>query len=54
MWFVDVANFVFAKLGIRPPEKYVEEMLRYRDEVQGMVKRLPRLFSEGSIPRGPA
>lgn len=49
MWFVDVANFTFAKLGIRPPDQYVKRMLGYRDEVQAVVKRLPKLFPERPI-----
>jgi hypothetical protein len=46
MWFVDVASFTFAKLGIRPPDQNVKRMLGYRGEVQAIVKRLPKLFSE--------
>jgi hypothetical protein len=46
MWFVDVANFTFAKLGLRPERTYVTRMLAYREEVQLVTKRLPRLFSE--------
>jgi hypothetical protein len=44
MWFVEVANFVFAKLGLRPPNEYVERMLGYRAEVQAITKRLPKLL----------
>jgi hypothetical protein len=46
MWFVDVANFTFAKAGLRPPEDYAQKMLRYRDEVQNLAKKLPALFPE--------
>jgi hypothetical protein len=46
MWFVDVANFVFLKLGLRPPAAYAQKMLGYRDEVQSLAKKLPVLFPE--------
>lgn len=46
MWFVDVSNFTFAKLGMLPPNEYAKRMLGYRDEVQAIVRRLPKLFSE--------
>jgi hypothetical protein len=49
MWFVDVVNFTFVKLGIRSPDQYVKRMLGYRDEVQAIVRRLPKLFSERPV-----
>lgn len=49
MWFIDVSNFIFARLGVQAPEPYVKRMLAYRDEVQAVVKRLPKLFSERPI-----
>jgi hypothetical protein len=52
MWFVDVASFTFAKLGIRPAN--VERVLGYRDQVQAIVSRLPRLFPERPISNNSA
>lgn len=46
MWFVDVANFTFAKLGLKPTKQYVDEMLAYRNQVQNLAKKLPALFTE--------
>lgn len=46
MWFVDVTNFTFANLGLRPNAAYVKQILAYRNDVQAVVKRLPKLFSE--------
>jgi hypothetical protein len=54
MWFVDVTNFTFAKLGLRPEKQYVDEMLAYRDEVQGLAKKLPALFAEFPKTGSPA
>jgi hypothetical protein len=57
MWFVDVSNFTFAKLGLRPDAAFVKQMLAYRDDVQAVAKRLPKLFSDqlkAGNPSGPA
>jgi hypothetical protein len=58
-WFVDVFNFIFLKLGLRPPDAYAKEMLAYRSKVLEAAKQLPALFPErplssaevtGSVP----
>lgn len=44
VWFVDVFNFIFAKLGILLSKDYGQQMLAYRGEVAPLVKELPALF----------
>ena len=51
MWFVDVANFTFLKIGLRPPHAYGERMLGYRDEVQSLARKLPALFPERRVDK---
>lgn len=57
MWFVDVAHYTFLKLGMRPEPHHAKRALAYRDEVQAVAKRLPKLFSDrpkGAKPSGSA
>jgi hypothetical protein len=42
MWFVDVSNFTFAKLGLRPDAAFVKQMLGYREEVQAVAKAITK------------
>jgi hypothetical protein len=39
---VDVANFTFLKIGLRPPGAYAQEMLAYR----GQVVEIAKIFAE--------
>jgi hypothetical protein len=45
-WFLDVFNFIFVKLGLRPPETYAQPMLAYRGKVVEVAANLPALFPE--------
>lgn len=53
MWFVDVANFIFLKIGLRPSEDYGKRMLAYRGQVQNLAKGLPALFSQKPSSKKP-
>lgn len=44
MWFIDVANYTFLQVGLKPSTEYVGRVLAYRDRVQALAKALPRLF----------
>ena len=44
MWFIDVVNFGFMKLGVLISDEYGQRMLSYRGEVQQVARELPPLF----------